>query len=66
MYVYVIKPDSTVAMQAVTVAQMMDGSSVIGAGLDAGTSIVVSGQYRLQPGSRVQTGVAAADKPDGG
>ena len=65
MYVYVIKPDSTVAMQPVTVAQMMDGSSVIQSGLDAGARIVVSGQYRLQSGSHVQTGVAAADKSGG-
>ena len=65
MYVYVIKPDSTVAMQAVTVAQMMDGSSVIETGLDAGTHIVVSGQYRLQPGSHVQTNVATADSSGG-
>jgi multidrug efflux system membrane fusion protein len=65
MYVYVIKPDSTVAMQPVTVAQMMDGSSVIQTGLDAGARIVVSGQYRLQSGSHVQTGVAAADSSGG-
>jgi membrane fusion protein, multidrug efflux system len=65
MYVYVIKPDSTVAMQAVTVTQMMDGSSVVDAGLAAGTHIVVSGQYRLQPGSRVQTNVAATDSAGG-
>jgi multidrug efflux system membrane fusion protein len=65
MYVYVIKPDSTVAMQPVTVTQMMDGSSVIDTGLEAGTPIVVSGQYRLQPGSHVQTNVAAADSPGG-
>jgi len=65
MYVYVIKPDSTVAIQPVTVAQMMDGSSVIQTGLDAGARIVVSGQYRLQSGSHVQTGVAAADSSGG-
>ena len=65
MYVYVIKPDSTVAMQAVTVTQMMDGSSVVEAGLAAGTHIVVSGQYRLQQGSRVQTNVAASDSAGG-
>jgi multidrug efflux system membrane fusion protein len=59
MYVYVIKPDSTVAMQPVTVGQMTNGTSVIDKGLDPGTRIVVSGQYRLQPGSPVQ--VAPAD-----
>jgi multidrug efflux system membrane fusion protein len=65
MYVYVIKPDSTVAMQPVTVEQMTDGSSVIEAGLDAGAAVVASGQYRLQSGSRVQTQEAAADDPGG-
>jgi multidrug efflux system membrane fusion protein len=65
MYVYVIKPDSTVALQGVTVGEMTEGSSVIKAGLDAGAHIVVSGQYRLQPGSRVQAGTATADNSGG-
>jgi multidrug efflux system membrane fusion protein len=59
MYVYVIKPDSTVAMRPVTVGQMTNGTSVIDKGLDPGTRIVASGQYRLQPGSPIQ--VATAD-----
>jgi len=54
MYVYVIKLDSTVAMQPVSVGQMNDGTSVVEKGLQAGDKIVVRGQYRLQPGSRVQ------------
>jgi multidrug efflux system membrane fusion protein len=66
MYVYVIKPDSTVAVQPVTVSEMADGSSVIQGGLDAGARIVVSGQYRLQPGSRVQADVSTADRAGGG
>lgn len=66
MYVYVIRPDSTVAMQAVTVGEMTDGHSVIQAGLEAGAQIVVSGQYRLQPGSRVQAGATAAGNSGGG
>jgi membrane fusion protein, multidrug efflux system len=56
MYVYVIKPDSTVAMQPVGVGQMNDGTSVVEQGLQAGDKIVVRGQYRLQPGTRVQAG----------
>jgi len=56
MYVYVIKPDSTVAMEPVSVGQMNDGTSVVEKGLQAGDKIVVRGQYRLQPGSRVQAG----------
>ncbi|MEA2904300.1 MAG: rane fusion protein multidrug efflux system [Alphaproteobacteria bacterium] len=64
-YVYVVNSDSTVAMQAVTVTEMIDGSSVITTGLDAGARIVVSGQYRLQPGSRVQAGAATAESSGG-
>src|SRR3984893_241000 len=56
MYVYVIKPDSTVAMQPVGVGQMNDGTSVVESGLQPGDKIVVRGQYRLQPGTRVQAG----------
>ena len=59
MYVYVLKPDSTVAMQPVSVGEMSGGTSVVDKGLAAGTGIVVAGQYRLQPGSRVQS--ASAD-----
>jgi multidrug efflux system membrane fusion protein len=56
MYVYVIKPDSTVAMQPVSVGQMNDGTSVVEGGLQPGDKIVVGGQYRLQPGTRIQAG----------
>lgn len=54
MYVYVVKPDQTVAMQPVTVGQMSGGISVIDKGLGADTRIVVAGQYRLQPGAKIQ------------
>jgi membrane fusion protein, multidrug efflux system len=58
MYVYAIEPDMTVAIQPVNVLQMADGISVIEKGLGAGTRLVVAGQYRLQPGSRVRAGAA--------
>jgi multidrug efflux system membrane fusion protein len=58
MYVYVIKPDSTVAMQPVSVGQMNDGTSVVEGGLQPGDKIVVRGQYRLQPGTQIQAGAA--------
>jgi multidrug efflux system membrane fusion protein len=61
MYVYTVKPDQTVAMQAVTVGQMTDGTSVIDNGLAVGTPIVTGGQSRLQPGSRVQNTVVAGN-----
>jgi multidrug efflux system membrane fusion protein len=59
MYVYVVKPDSTVAIQPVSVGQIGGGIAVIESGLDAGTRIVTAGQYRLQPGSRIQEAVTA-------
>jgi multidrug efflux system membrane fusion protein len=64
-FVYVIKDDSTVAMQPVTVTVMSGGRAVVEKGLDAGTRIVVSGQYRLQPGTQVQSGATTADTSGG-
>ena len=46
-----IKPDMPVAMQPVEVAQMTEGTAVLQTGLQPGVPIVLSGQYRLQPGS---------------
>jgi multidrug efflux system membrane fusion protein len=60
MYVYVIKPDTTVAMQPVEVAQMTEGTAVIQTGLQPGVPIVLSGQYRLQPGSHVKPDASTA------
>jgi multidrug efflux system membrane fusion protein len=58
MYVYVINPDSTVAIQPVSVGQMNSDTSVVEKGLNPGTRVVVAGQYRLQPGTRVQVSPA--------
>jgi multidrug efflux system membrane fusion protein len=52
-YAYVIKPDSTVAIRPVKVAQITDGEALIDSGLKAGEQVVIDGQYRLQPGTRV-------------
>lgn len=54
MFVYTVKPDTSIAIQPVSVAQMSQGISVIDKGIAAGTPIVVAGQFRLKPGSRVQ------------
>src|SRR6195256_4392886 len=52
-YVYVINADSTVAVRPVKVAQVSDGQALIDSGLSAGEQVVVDGQYKLQPGTRV-------------
>jgi multidrug efflux system membrane fusion protein len=52
-FAYVIKPDSTVEMRPVSVGQLRDGVALIDSGLSAGERVVVDGQYKLRPGSRV-------------
>lgn len=53
-YLFIIKPDNSVAMQPVTLGSMDGGLAIVRKGLDPGTHIVVEGQYRLEPGSRVE------------
>ncbi len=52
-YAYVVNPDSTVAVRALKVAQISDGQALIDSGLEANEQVVVDGQYKLQPGTRV-------------
>jgi multidrug efflux system membrane fusion protein len=53
LYVFVLKPDSTVAVQPVEIGQDDGTTAVITKGLDDGVNIVVNGMSRLQNGSRV-------------
>jgi membrane fusion protein, multidrug efflux system len=52
-YIYVIDPDSRVESRPVKVAQIGGGQALIDSGLKANEQVVVDGQYRLQPGTRV-------------
>jgi len=52
-FAYVIKPDQTVEMRPVTVNQIDKGLALIDDGLQEGEQVVVDGQYKLQPGSKV-------------
>jgi multidrug efflux system membrane fusion protein len=53
-YAYVVNPDNTVAIRPVKVAQISDGQALIDSGLTANEQVVVDGQYKLQPGTRVR------------
>jgi membrane fusion protein, multidrug efflux system len=53
-YAYIVKPDSTVAIQPIKVAQISDGQALIDSGLEANEQVVVDGQYKLQPGAHVR------------
>src|SRR6266550_2760458 len=52
-YVYVIDPNNTVESRPVKVAQISSGQALIDSGLKANEQVVVDGQYKLQPGTRV-------------
>jgi multidrug efflux system membrane fusion protein len=60
-YAYVIKADSTAERRPLEIEATQDGIAVIGKGVTLGERIVVDGQYRLTPGSKVRI-----DQPDGG
>jgi multidrug efflux system membrane fusion protein len=44
----------------VTVGHVSEGIAIIAEGLTPGDRIVVDGQYRLQPGARIESRKAAA------
>ena len=48
-----VGPDRTVHMRAVTVAEISEGQALIDSGLKPNETVVLEGQYRLQPGSLV-------------
>src|SRR5438270_2130069 len=52
-YIYVIKPDNTVENRPVKVAEVSAGQALIDSGVKAEEQVVVDGQYKLQPGTRV-------------
>ena len=54
VYVYVEDEESkTVRSQPISLIQIQDGIAVIGGGIAAGQRVVVDGQYKLKPGSKV-------------
>jgi multidrug efflux system membrane fusion protein len=53
LYVYVVKPDNTVAPQTVVTGPTVTGFTEIRAGLQTGQQVVLDGQSRLASGTRV-------------
>lgn len=53
LFVFVVKPDQTVARQNVEVSREEGPISVVSTGLDGGQTVVTDGQSRLQIGSRI-------------
>jgi RND family efflux transporter MFP subunit len=61
-FVYLIKPDNTVAPQKVTVVNIDNGEAAV-TGLDAGARVVVEGAQNLRPGARVKEAQSGQGKP---
>jgi multidrug efflux system membrane fusion protein len=61
-YVFVVKPDMTAEIRVVTVDETENGLSAISKGLAAGEFVVIDGQYRLDPGTRVSIEAQAPAK----
>ena len=62
-FVWVVKPDKTVEMRDIAVAQTQNNVALIDKGLAAGEQVVVDGQYRLQTGSKIEAGGQDAPPP---
>lgn len=60
-YLFVIKPDMTVEIRNVEVAEVEHGVAAIDKGLSAGEQVVVDGQYRLDQGTKVNPQTPTAD-----
>jgi len=61
-FVYVIRPDSTVAAQKVTVDNIEGGQAAV-SGLKAGERIVVEGAQNLRPGTKVREAKSGQSQP---
>jgi membrane fusion protein, multidrug efflux system len=53
-YVYIVGGDGAAQMRPVKVGQISDGEALIDDGLNAKETVVVAGQYRLEPGLHVR------------
>lgn len=55
-YVYLVSAQDTAQMQPVTVGATEDHKTVVTSGLKLGQQLVIDGQFRLKPGSRLRVG----------
>jgi multidrug efflux system membrane fusion protein len=62
-YAYLIKPDNTVEMQPIKVAQTEGNLALVDEGLKPGQQVVVDGQYKLQPGAHVELTTPQPSQP---
>jgi multidrug efflux system membrane fusion protein len=61
LYAFAVNQDNKAELRKIKVSKSIDGRSVVDDGLKPGERVIVSGQYKVQPGSLVATKVAASD-----
>lgn len=54
LFAFVVGSDNTVSVAPIKVSQTGNGEAVVSDGLTEGQKVVVEGQYRLVPGSKIQ------------
>jgi membrane fusion protein, multidrug efflux system len=64
-FAFVVKPDQTVDLRAVSVDRTSGGESVVKEGLKPGETVITDGQLRLVAGSRIKV-KSDASQPDSG
>jgi multidrug efflux system membrane fusion protein len=61
LYSFVVGQDNKAELRKVKVSQSIDGRSVIEQGLSPGEKVIVSGQFKVAPGTLVSIAVASSD-----
>jgi multidrug efflux system membrane fusion protein len=63
LYAFAVGADNKAELRRISVSTSIDGHSVVDQGLSPGERVIVSGQYKVLPGSPVA--MAAADSAQG-
>ncbi|MEW6768710.1 MAG: efflux RND transporter periplasmic adaptor subunit [Pseudomonadota bacterium] len=58
LYAFSVDADNKAQLEKIKVGQSVDGKTVVESGLTSGQRVIVSGQYRVQPGTLVGNRVA--------
>jgi multidrug efflux system membrane fusion protein len=61
LYAFSINQENKAELRKIKVTKSIDGRSVVDEGLSPGQQVIVSGQYKVQPGTLVSTAVASSD-----
>lgn len=60
LYAYAVGADNKAELRKVKVSQSIDGRTVVDEGLKPGERVITGGQFKVQPGSLVNTAVASS------